>query len=37
MRKYSPGICLTLQQIGFSPESSHHEEGPEQNEEILPG
>lgn len=25
-------ICLTLEQMGFRPESSHHEEGPGQNE-----
>ena len=25
-------ICLTLEQMGISPESSHHEEGPGQNE-----
>lgn len=25
-------ICLTLSQMGFQPESSHHEEGPGQNE-----
>ena len=25
-------ICLTLEQMGLSPESSHHEEGPGQNE-----
>ncbi len=25
-------ICLTLEQMGFHPESSHHEEGPGQNE-----
>lgn len=25
-------ICLTLEQMGIRPESSHHEEGPGQNE-----
>ena len=25
-------ICLTLEQMGIQPESSHHEEGPGQNE-----
>ena len=25
-------ICLTLEQMGIEPESSHHEEGPGQNE-----
>lgn len=25
-------ICLTLEKMGFTPESSHHEEGPGQNE-----
>ena len=25
-------ICLTLEQMGVTPESSHHEEGPGQNE-----
>ena len=25
-------ICLTLEQMGIMPESSHHEEGPGQNE-----
>ena len=25
-------VCLTLEQMGIQPESSHHEEGPGQNE-----
>ena len=25
-------VCLTLEQMGIFPESSHHEEGPGQNE-----
>ena len=25
-------ICLTLEQMGIKPESSHHEQGPGQNE-----
>lgn len=25
-------ICLTLEQMGIHPESSHHEQGPGQNE-----
>lgn len=28
-------ICLTLEQMGISPESSHHEEGPGQNEIVF--
>lgn len=28
-------ICLTLEQMGIKPESSHHEEGPGQNEIVF--
>ena len=29
-------VCLMLDQMGILPESSHHEEGPGQNEDPLP-
>ena len=32
MKNIRREICLTLEQMGIQPESSHHEEGPGQNE-----